>query len=160
MKSKVYIETTIVSYLTSRPSRDLIIAAHQQITKEWWETRQQYFEMYISQLVVKESMAGDENAAKRRIKELEKISILETNEEALKLSKILIDKKLVPQKAVEDAIHVSVATVHGMDYLLTWNCTHIANAEMRHLIEFQCSESGYQAPVICTPEELMGGQND
>ena len=156
MKARIYIETTIVSYLTAKPSRDLIIAAHQQITQEWWETRQHAFDLFISELVIREARAGDVEAARKRLDALTDIPLLELNEEALYLAKELVQKGPIPDKSKEDAIHISLATVHGMDYLLTWNCRHIANAEMRKDVASVCMAMGYEVPVISTPEELMG----
>ena len=156
MKPKVYLETTIVSYLTAKPSRDLIIAAHQQITEEWWETRRQGFDLFISELVIREAAAGDQAAAQKRLDALEEITLLELNEQALHLAAEIVQKGLIPETAKEDALHISLATVHGMDYLLTWNCRHIANAEMRNGVTSICASQGYEAPVISTPEELMG----
>ena len=154
MKQSVYIETTIVSYLTSLPSRDIVIAAHQQITREWWQGCGR-FEIYVSQIVLQEAGEGDPEAAKSRLKALEDINILELGEEARALANELVKRKAIPQKTVLDAFHIAIAVVNGMDYLLTWNCTHIANASIRNKIERICRLKGYDPPVICTPEELM-----
>lgn len=156
MKPRIYIETTIVSYLTARPSRDLIIAAHQQLTQEWWQSRRGQFDLFVSQLVLQESSAGDEQAASERLTVLEQLPILELTQECLELAQELVNRKAVPQKAELDALHISLATVHGIDYLLTWNCKHIANAEMQPAISASCLSRGYEPPIICTPEELMG----
>jgi hypothetical protein len=156
MKPKIYLETTIVSYLTAKPSRDLIVAAHQQITQEWWESRLQNFDIFISELVVREAGAGDKTAAQKRLEALEDILLLELNEEVLYLANELVQGGPIPESAKEDAFHIALATVHGMDYILTWNCRHIANAEMRTGVASICISQGYEAPVICTPEELMG----
>jgi len=156
MKARIYVETTIVSYLTAKPSRDLIIAAHQQITQEWWEARRRSFELFISELVVREAGAGDAVAAKKRLDALKKIALLELNEETLHLARDLVQKGPIPERSKEDALHIALATVHGMDYLLTWNCRHIANAEMRKGVASVCTSLGYEAPIISTPEELMG----
>jgi hypothetical protein len=156
MKSKVYIETTIVSYLTARPGRDLVIAAHQQLTQEWWTNRRDDFELYASQLVVQESSAGDAQMAHLRLAALDEISLLNVNQDAVNLARILVSKGPIPKKAAVDALHIAVATVHGMDYLLTWNCRHIANAEMQTAVAAISRASGYEPPVICTPEELSG----
>jgi len=141
--------------LTARPSRDLVTAANQQITKEWWEDRRRDFELYISQPVIQESNAGDPEAAKRRLNVLEDYSQLDVTEESMVLAQELIKQVPLPEKAELDALHIAIATVHGMDYLLTWNCTHIANASLRHNIETICYMMGYEPPIICTPQELM-----
>jgi len=156
MNQTIYIETTIISYLTARPSRDLIVAAHQQITQEWWEAGRKRFDLFISELVIREASGGDKMAAQRRLTALDEISLIELNEEILSLANILIVEGPIPENAKEDALHISLATVHGMDYILTWNCRHIANAEMRKAVSGICMSVGYQPPTICTPEELMG----
>ena len=155
MKSKIYIETTIVSYLTAWPSRDVIVAAHQQITDEWWRTKRQFFELFASQLVLREAQAGNEDMAQRRLGALEEVRLLEVTEEALALAEDLLSKGSLPRKAEEDAVHIAVAVTNGMDYLITWNCKHIANARMRDKIEYICRVKGYEPVIICTPEELL-----
>jgi predicted nucleic acid-binding protein len=155
MKPRIYLETSVISYLMARPSRDLVTAANQQITREWWEDRRREFELYISQPVIQESSAGDPEAAKRRLNVLEDYSQLDVTEEAMTLAQELIKQVPLPEKAELDALHIAIATVHGMDYLLTWNCTHIANAALRHHIETICYMMGYEPPIICTPQELM-----
>jgi predicted nucleic acid-binding protein len=157
MKPSVYIETTIVSYLTSRPSRDLITAAHQQLTQEWWENRRGSFELFVSQLVIQESSAGDAAMAKKRLEILDTLTLLSVNQESVDLARALTTKGPLPRKAAADALHIAVATVHGMDYLLTWNCKHIANAQMQTAVGIKCRAAGYEPPVICTPEELLEG---
>jgi hypothetical protein len=154
MKPKIYLETTIVSYLSARPSRDLVTAAHQQVTQEWWQTRRGDFELFISQIVVQESSGGDADAAARRLDTLGDIPSLETTEEAIAFAEELVGRVPLPEKASLDAVHIALAVVHGMDYLLTWNCAHIANALLRNRIEAVCHSKGYEVPVICTPEEL------
>jgi predicted nucleic acid-binding protein len=156
MKPKVYIETTVVSYLTARPSRDLIITAHRQLTQEWWENRRADFDLYASQLVIQESSAGDAVMAQKRLEVLDEIPLLDVSLDAISLGRSLVEKGPIPEKAAVDALHIAVATVHGMDYLLTWNCKHIANAEMQTAVAKICRESGYEPPTICTPEELLG----
>jgi predicted nucleic acid-binding protein len=154
MKPRAYIETTIVSYLTARSTRDLVRAAEQEITKEWWDNRHT-FELYISQLVLDEAAAGDADAAQRRLAALGEVAILDTTEEAISLGRHLVAAGGLPPKATADALHIAVAAVHGLDYLLSWNCTHIANARMRGKIEGLCRGAGYDPPMLCTPRELM-----
>ncbi len=156
MNLKVYIETTIVSYLTARPSRDLIIAAHQQLIQEWWDTRREDFDLYISQFVIQESGAGDSAMAQKRLTALDGIALLSITQEAVALARILVEKGPIPEKAEVDALHIAVAASHGVDYLLTWNCKHIANAEMQIRVGKLCRAAGFEPPVICTPEELLG----
>lgn len=157
-KESVYIETTVISYLTAWLSRDLIRAAHQQITQEWWQNRRNDFEIFVSEFVIQESSAGDSEAAEERLEALEGIALLNVNSEVENLAKKLVAEKAVPEKSVTDALHIAVAAVHAVDYLLSWNCRHIANAEMQDAIRKVCEENGCKFPKICTPEELLGGK--
>jgi hypothetical protein len=155
MNASVYIETSIVSYLTSRPSRDVRAAACQNITAEWWDHRRSDFDIFISEIVVAEASRGNAEAAGRRLAALDGIPELRISEEAKSLAKAMLNDGSLPPKAEIDALHIAVAAVNGIDYLLTWNCTHIANALMRPRIEQACRESGVEPPVICTPSELL-----
>ena len=157
MKPKIYLETTIPSYLTAWPSRDLIIAAHQQITQQWWQTRSAEFELFVSQIVLSEASAGDKDSAVRRLAVLESLPVLEQTEAVTAFAQELMERVPFPEKAAIDALHVAMAVVNGMDYMLTWNCTHIANAALRSRIEAICRAHEYDPPVICTPEELLEG---
>ncbi len=156
MKPKAYLETTIVSYLAASPSRDIVIAGHQQITREWWERRNR-FELFVSEAVVEEAMRGDAAVAARRAALLSGIPVLDLAAEVHELANRLLLVRAVPAKALIDAVHIAVAAVNRVDYLLTWNCTHLANAAVRGKIEQACRAAGLQAPAICTPEELMEG---
>ena len=118
--------------------------------------RRPKFGIYVSQMVIQEASAGDKNAANLRLEALREIPLLATQDDALMLAERYIEKGPLPKKAAEDALHIAVATVHGMDYLLSWNCKHIANAEMRQAIIKISQACGYECPIICTPEELMG----
>ncbi|MGD2084608.1 MAG: type II toxin-antitoxin system VapC family toxin [Candidatus Aminicenantes bacterium] len=157
MKPKLYVETSFISYLTARPSRDLIVAAQQQVTREWWKNRRAKFDMYISQLVIQEAKDGDEEAAAKRLKTLENIPLLDLRVEASDLAEKFVRSKALLQNAFDDALHISIAAIYGLDYLLTWNCKHIANAEIQKKISRVSFEEGYELPIICTPYELMGG---
>jgi predicted nucleic acid-binding protein len=152
-KPKVYIETTIISYLTARPSRDILLAAHQQVTCDWWDTRER-FDLFVSQFVLDEAAAGDQVAADRRFSVLREAAVLDVMEDAIILAERLVAGGGLPTTARVDALHVAMATVHGMDYLLTWNCKHIANAGLRGTIEELCRAAGFEPPIICTPLEL------
>ncbi len=156
MKRRVYIETTVASYLTARPSRDLIVAAHQELTIEWWAKHRVRFDLYISDIVLREAAKGDTLAASKRLAELSGIDVLALDDHSRDLASAFMERRLIPEKAVEDALHVAVATAQGMDFLLTWNCRHIANAEVVERLEAVCSELGYRMPILCTPEQLMG----
>jgi len=155
-KSKLYMETTIPSYLTSWPSRDLIIAAHQQVTREWWKKWKSSFEIYVSQLVVDEVKAGDDEAARERLKAIDGMPLLDITEEVERLASSILVSGVIPSKAATDAAHIAIATVHQMEYLMTWNCVHIANAAITKEVAKICRQRGFECPVICTPEELLG----
>lgn len=155
MKPTVYLETTIPSYLTAWRSRELVMAANQEATKAWWDTSRHAFELYISRIVIAEARAGDPEASKRRLAIIEALPELDVSAEVEKLADELLRCAAVPEKAKTDALHIAVATVHGMDYLLTWNCIHIANATLRSKIESACRTIGYEPPIICTPPELV-----
>jgi hypothetical protein len=157
LKPKAYIETSIVSYLTARLSSDVRVLANQQTTLEWWERRRSSFELYISEFVLTELGLGDSEAAQRRLEAVAGIAELEATEAVRNLGKALIQEGAIPSKAEIDAYHVAISAVNGMEYLLTWNCTHIANAVMRSKIETVCREQGFEPPTICTPQELMEG---
>jgi len=157
MRPRVYIETSIPSYLTSKPSNDIRAMANQNTTIEWWENRRSEFEVFVSEFVIAESSQGHPDASARRLAALEGISILDITEDVRKLAAALIAEGPIPARAEIDAYHIAVATVNGMDYLLTWNCTHIANAVMRPKVETVCRNHGYEPPTICTPQELMEG---
>jgi predicted nucleic acid-binding protein len=155
MKPKVYLETSVISYLASRPSRDLIVAANQQSTQEWWEKRLARVDVYISQVVVQEVSSGDADAVAKRLEVIAGFPLLEIAPEAVQLAEQFMTEKAIPNQAVEDALHIAVAAVNGINYLLTWNLKHIANAVIRANVEAICRLSGYEPPVICTPAELM-----
>ncbi|HEX4955426.1 MAG TPA: type II toxin-antitoxin system VapC family toxin [Thermoanaerobaculia bacterium] len=154
MKPRVYIETSILSYLTALPSRDVIQAARQQLTLAWWSRRHDY-DLFVSDPVLAEARRGDPTAAGRRLDAAVGIPVLSGAEEAEALAADLLAKAAMPPKAVLDAAHVAIAAVHGLDFLLTWNCTHIANATMRPRIEAICKGYGFPPPIICTPDELL-----
>ncbi len=155
MKPSVYIETTIPSYLTAWRSPELVMAANQEATRSWWDTSRPKFDIFISALVLDEASSGDPAAAQRRMEIICEIPALDVSILAEELAAQLLAASALPEKAKADALHIAIATVHGIDYLLTWNCKHIANATMRLKIESICRSSGYEPPIICTPLELM-----
>ncbi len=156
MKAKIYVETTIPSYLAARPSRDLLVSAHQQITRAWWESRRFAFDLYASELVLQEIRVGDVLLATRRRDLLADVPLLALNDEILNLAEELVVEGPIPRKAAGDAAHIAIATVYGCEYLLTWNCRHIANAELHRAMRPVIERYGYELPSLCTPEELMG----
>lgn len=157
MKRRVYLETTVVSYLTARPSRTVITAAHQQITIAWWKRRRHDFDLVVSELVLREAERGDPEMARRRLTMLAGVPRLALTEEALVLATEFVHRRLLPEKAAEDGLHIAVASVHEVDYLLTWNCAHIANPEIQERLAQFLFERDFVLPFICTPEELLGG---
>lgn|SRR5487761_1880498 len=154
MKPTVYIETSIIGYATSRPSRDLITAANQQMTHEWWDKHRGRYELFISQAVIKECRQGDPVAAQERLALLTGIPELDVTDEVESLAMDVFEFVRLPEKARLDALHIAVSASNGVDYLLTWNCTHIANAALRGRINEVCRSFGLRAPIICTPQEL------
>jgi predicted nucleic acid-binding protein len=156
MAAKVYLETTIPSYLVARPSRDLVTAAHQEITRLWWEQRRLHFDLYVSEPVLQEAAAGNDVMAQKRLELLAPLPVLALTSEILELAESLVVEGPIPRKAAGDALHIAVATVYGCEYLLTWNCRHIANAEMVRVMARRVRQQGFELPSICTPEELLG----
>ena len=155
MKLKVYLETTIPSLLTARPSRDVLIAGQQQATRDWWQERRHRYHLLVSGLVLLESRRGDASAARERDEVLAVCDVLEYTEAAQSLARDILATRLLPAKAAVDAAHIAVAAVHEVDFLLTWNCRHIANAAIVDKVRATIAAAGYTPPVICTPLELM-----
>ena len=155
MKPKAYIETTVVSYLTAWPSRDVVIAGHQQVTRQWWASAADRFELVASQLVIDEASAGDAEASRDRLAALAYVTLLDATDEARQLAEELVAANAIPERKAEDAAHIAIAVTNGVDFLVTWNCRHIANAAMRSEIERVCRRAGYEPTIICTPDELM-----
>ncbi len=156
MSARAYIETSMVSYLTARPSRDIVAAAHQQISLEWWEHRRLDFELCISQLVVDEAQRGDPERVRQRLRIIDGIPLLEVTESAQELAISIVQEGLLHRTAFPDALHIAIATVHQVEYLLTWNCSHIANAEILPRVATICERHELVLPFVCTPEELLG----
>ena len=154
MKPKVYVETSVIGYLTSWPSGDLIIAGRQKITKDWWRDASDNYELMVSELVVRECSAGDQTAIADRLAEIDTLTVITLLKDAEDLAALLLKKGAVPTSEGNDAFHIALAVVNGIDYLLTWNFKHIANASMKSKIYSVCAEAGYSPSTICTPEEL------
>jgi predicted nucleic acid-binding protein len=150
LKPSVYIETTVASYLTARPTRDLIMMARQQSSEIWWQRRLPEFSPVISQLVLDEAGRGDPEAARRRLRVLRDFPILEVTAAAFRLAAQFVRPEAMPDNAKDDALHVALCAIHGISYLLTWNFRHIANAEIRRVLAGICTEAGYGLPTICT----------
>jgi hypothetical protein len=156
MSETVYLETSILGYLTARPSRDIVVAANIEVTREWWETRRNTFQLYTSQAVVKETSQGDSEIASQRLEIIRDLPLLDLNQSVLDLAEQLLERSSLPAKADVDAVHIATGTVHGMDYLLTWNCKHIANAQIQRKLAEISLDLGYELPILCTPYELLG----
>ncbi|MEN6337128.1 MAG: type II toxin-antitoxin system VapC family toxin [Phycisphaerales bacterium] len=156
----VYLETSIVSYLTAQPARDVVAAARQRLTIEWWDSQRAFFSLVISPLVMAEASRGDSEAALRRLEILRRLPHVDVTPEAISLAKRIVADGAMPKNAADDALHIALAVVHRVDYLLTWNCRHIDNAQNKPRVRRLCHDAGYRFPEICTPEELMGGISD
>ena len=153
-KPTLYLETTVIGHLASRPHSDLVVAARQFASHRWWWSRDDY-ELFVSQIVVDECAAGDPTAASERLDIIETVAILDIKPEATALSRILMDRHGIPKSEPRDALHIAIAAVSGLQYLLTWNFRHIANAATRSLIEQICRDAGFVPPTICSPDELL-----
>jgi len=160
MKPTVYLETTIPSFLTARPSNNLILAGEQELTRQWWEDRRKSFTLFVSELVIEEAQKGNSVASEKRMNAISAVLVLEIDEETIRLTEEIMKSGVIPERAAADAGHIAVASRHGIDYLLTWNCRHIANAEIIRRLVSVVKKAGYNLPIICTPAELFGGQED
>ncbi len=152
----VYLETSFISYLVARPSRDVIVAGHQQTTQDWWENRRSGFACKVSQVVIDEAAVGDPSEVQKRLAILGGIPTLEVTAHAQDLTKAIMAAGILPPHAFPDAAHIAVSAAHAVDYLLTWNCRHLANAQISRRIAVVCERLGHKMPMVCTPEELMG----
>ncbi len=155
MKPTVYIETSVVSYLTARPSRDLIVAAHQQLTRDWWDRALPNFDAFISAIVMEEASKGDAQAAQQRLEKVSSFQLLDVLPEVQELADLYFSAAEIPEKARADSYHLSLASWHGMDFLVSWNCKHIANGKVKRIVDEINAEHGIRSPIICTPEELL-----
>ena len=154
MKPSVYVETTIVSYLVAGATTDVVQAAHQRVTRDWWTARDR-FDLFVSAAVIAEARRGNPAAAARRLGAISGIPQLSAGRQVGVLVEALLSAGVLPARARVDAVHVGIAAVHGVDYLLTWNLRHLANAALRGKIDEACRVAGLIPPIICTPEELM-----
>jgi hypothetical protein len=155
VRPKLYLETTIPSILTSRPSGDLLKARIQQTTRAWWDIQRSRYDIWISRLVLHEANKGDPDAAKQRSEVLAPFALLRDNERTDALAAQLLTECGLPARAEADATHIAIAAVHSIDFLLTWNCTHLANAALLPKIMHICNGAGYACPKICTPTQLL-----
>ncbi len=160
MATSIYIESSIISYLTARASRDVIVAARQAITVDWWEKQRHRYDVYISALVEQEIAGGDDEAATQRMIAVNGIASMAITKEAQALAETLLQAKAIPASSVEDALHIAIAATQGADFLLTWNFKQINNAETKSLIAKAVESAGYVCPVLCSPEELGGVRDE
>jgi PIN domain len=155
MKPRVYVETSVISYLTARPSRDLIMVAHQEVTREWWQNQRGAFDLYYSEAVRNEAAMGSQEAASLRLQALTDMKLLEIPAQAFDLANALVQATALPVKAQVDALHIAIAAYEKMDFVLTWNFKHIANAQSALKVREVCATFGLQCPVLCSPLELL-----
>ena len=153
---KVYIETSVISYYTSRPSRDLVIAARQETTRELWPVLAGRFDRYISMMVLTEISKGDPSAVDERKKAISDIPVLNITQETELLAEAIVIEGLIPEQFGEDCLHIALASVNGMEYLLTWNFRHLNNALTKTHIGRFIEKQGYVPSVVCSPDELLG----
>jgi len=154
VRETVYIETSIIGYLTARSTKNLVIAGNIETTRDWWQI------LYISQVVLDEVAKGDTEIALKRLEIVNEMPLVELNQAVRNLAAQFLIRSNLPAKASDDAVHIAAATVHGLDYLLTWNCKHIANAQIQRKLAELSLDLGYELPIICTPYELLGDYND
>jgi hypothetical protein len=155
MKPSVYIESSIVSYLVARPSRDAAMAHRQRQTRDWWENRRAEYRLFSSELVLREVLQGEPEMARERVASMNDVSLLRARPEAESLARALVEYGPLPANARPDAGHIAMAAVAGLDYLLTWNSKHIANPRMYPKIARLCRDRGFAPPVLCTPDALL-----
>jgi hypothetical protein len=157
---RIYIESTIPSYVVARPARDLLQAARQQLARDWWDLEREQHELFTSQVVLDEIGSGEPAMARRRLELMAQIKLLDLTDDANALTKDILASGVLPGHAGRDAAHIALATVHGMELLLTWNCRHIANAAIQARLRKLAGAAGFALPVICTPEELLENDNE
>ena len=156
---RVYIETSIVSYLRQRSSGQVVTAARQLLTRRWWESERFNFELVTSQYVIDEAADGDPQLAQERLESLDDIPLLQLGPDIDAIASEIMSRAILPPKAQVDALHIATAAHHGIDYLLTWNCTHIANARILPRIHRVLAEMNCFIPIICTPEEMLDDES-
>nr|VFK48974.1 MAG: hypothetical protein BECKTC1821E_GA0114239_11502 [Candidatus Kentron sp. TC] len=156
----VYIETSVIGYLTSWPRENPTVAGHQNTTKLWWSTARDRFELFVSQLVIRECSDGDPEAVKDRLGSIKGIPVLPITPDAESLANALIQGRAVPKSELNDALHMVLAATHGAQYLVSWNFRHIVNASLRPVIGRICRGAWYNPPIFCTPEKLLEVTDD
>jgi hypothetical protein len=155
MKKRVYLETTVVSYLAAKPSRDIIVAGHQDATRELWPELSAKYETYISALVFEEAKKGDPDQAQIRLAAISPFPMLDIDDEARLLAEKIVGRRAVPAEYPEDALHIAVAAVNGIEVIITWNFAHLNNPFTRKKVRQIVEGEGFECPEICSPEELL-----
>ncbi len=157
---RIYIESTIPSYVVARPARDLLQAARQQLTRDWWDLKREQHRLFTSQVVLDEIAGGEAAMARQRLALMGGMPVVRATDEVEALTRSILDSGVLPGDADRDAAHIALATIHEMDILLSWNCRHIANAFIQAKLRKLADAAGYTLPVICTPEELLEDENE
>jgi len=157
---RIYVESTIPSYVVARPARDLLQAARQQLTRDWWDMQREKHEIFTSQVVLDEIAFGEKAMARLRLELLQGVPLLQVSDEAKGLARKVLASGLLPATADREATHIALASVFEMDILLSWNCQHIANAALQARLRRLADAAGFTLPVICTPEELMDNDHE
>ena len=154
-KPTVYVETTVIGHLVGRMLADPVVAGRQTVTRQWWPMAIIKYRFFVSKVVADECAAGDPDAAKERLDILDSLEFIATSPAVDALAHKLIERSAVPKSEPRDAIHISLAAVNGLEYLVSWNFKHIVNPTTRVAIERVCRGAGFVPPIICTPDELM-----
>jgi len=156
MRKLVYIESSIIGYLTARPSRDVVSLARQTLTLDWWETSKPAFTVFISEAVLEEIAKGDPSAAALRNQAVLGIPVVSLTDQATALAQKLLSENADPKHSFIDALHIAIATLNGADYILTWNFKHINNVQTKAKIAHVILHEGWICPTLCSPEDLLG----
>jgi len=154
-KPVVYVETSVVSYYTARPSRDYVVRGHQETTRQWWPRAGERFQLVVSELVIDEAGAGDPEAARKRLQTIRGLPLLFVTPQCSEIADCYVKDLPLSKRMARDALHLAIASLHGVDYLVTWNCTHIANALIRRKLAEINGFLNLSTPIVCTPEEMM-----
>ena len=160
MKPSVYLETSVISYCASEGARDIVILGKQTVTKEWWKSQIMAFSPFLSTIVLEEIQRGNPKMAKARSRLVDGIPVLGVNPEILDLAERVFKEIQLPRKAQADALHIAIPSVFQIDFLLTWNCAHIANPFIQRQLRKIIEKSGFSFPVICTPQELLENNDE
>ena len=140
----------------ANPSRDSILAAHQQLTRQWWQDERQRYRCVTSAEVLKEAGLGDAEMSRRRLEALSGLTVLAVDKPARSLAEEILAAGILPSAAISDAIHAVVAAQNGVNILLTWNCRHLANPHLLARLRMFMAARGLVLPEVCTPIEIVG----